>query len=149
MPTDPRKAVGSCAQQGVSGKDFDGTYSAWATGGSGAGTIAAAWTQSYGEWPPASIANGGEAAQLPMYTATGSVVTLPPPTLTASATKSVDLGNGWYDSSDTAGGITVIPGCSYPNAWSAVGAAIPTGCGGSKAAVAARSIVTPPPVARR
>lgn len=148
MPTDPRQAVGKCAAAGVKGPQFDGTYSAWQTGGSGAGTIAPSFVSQFGQWPVASISgldNPDDATLLPTYTSTGPVATLPPPTLTASATHSIDVGDGWYDASDTAGGVTVVQGCKYPNAWSAVNVAIPTACKGPQTAAAAIAVVTPPP----
>ncbi|KZP22688.1 glycoside hydrolase family 5 protein [Athelia psychrophila] len=119
-----------------------------ATGGAGAGTISATWSSSYGVYPPATISNAGAAASaLPQYTSTGTVATLvPPQTLTASATASaVNAGNGWFDASDTAGGVTAIAGCTYPYAWSAVSAAVPTLCGAKTGA----ALATPPPKARR
>ncbi|KZP09027.1 glycoside hydrolase family 5 protein [Athelia psychrophila] len=68
-----------------------------------AGTIFATWSSSYSVYPPATISNAGATASaLPQYTSTGTVATLvPPPTLTA-------------------GGVTAIAGCKYPNAWSAM-----------------------------
>lgn len=146
MPTDPRAAVGKCAALGVKGPQFDGTYSAWQTGGAGAGTIAASDKSEFA-WPPATVSgNDGDAAALPMYTPTGTVATLPPPTLTASATQSIDVGDGWYNTADNAGGVTVVQGCKYPNAWSANDAPVPTGCGQSdNAAAVAAAVITPAP----
>lgn len=143
MPTDPRQATGKCAAVGVQGKQFDGTFSSWQTGGAGAGTISASARSEFA-WPPATISNVDAAASdLPSYTSTGSVVTLPPPTLTASATQSIDVGDGWFNTADNGGGVTVVQGCQYPNAWSAVDASVPTGCGGVDNAAAAA--ITPPP----
>jgi aryl-phospho-beta-D-glucosidase BglC (GH1 family) len=140
MPTDPRQAVGACAQAGVTATQFDGTYLPWQTGGAGAGTISANATALYGAWPPASL-NGLPAATdvplLPSYTSTGPVVTLPPPTFTASAT--VAPGNGWYDAADNGGGVTTISGCTYPDPWMATGIPIPAACAAANpAATAAR-----------
>jgi hypothetical protein len=132
MPIDPREASGTCEALGVSGPIFNGQYQPWQTGGAGAGTIAATATVGFG-WPPTSIAGVGgvDARLLPTYTPTGTIATLPPPTLTASATRSVDVGNGWFDAADTAGAPTAIAGCVYPNAWDAVTAIVPaTVCGG-------------------
>jgi hypothetical protein len=152
IPTDPRKSVGQCAALGDSGQSFDGTYSAWQTGGAGAGTISPSFVAQFSQWPPATISNVDDAASLlPSYTSTGSIVTLPPPTLTASATHSVSVGDGWFDTADTASGVTVVQGCSYPNAWSAVGVSVPTACGGGGAnnAAVAAAVVTSPPKVRR
>ncbi|KAK0212093.1 glycoside hydrolase family 5 protein [Desarmillaria ectypa] len=133
MPKDPRTAFGRCdAIGGAPNVPFDGTYQSWMTGGAGAGTISATVP-----WPPASL-NGADAAVtlLPSYTSTGSVSTLSPPTLTAKATRSADVGNGWYDASDTGAAPTPIAGCTYPNAWDANNVAIPAVCGGGGAAAA-------------
>ncbi|KAG6917252.1 hypothetical protein DXG01_003284 [Tephrocybe rancida] len=129
IPKDPRTALGTCAALGVSGPSFDGTFEPWQTGGAGAGTIAATSTAIY-PWPPATISNAGVPGnQLPTYTPTGTVATLAPPTLTASATKSIDVGNGWYDAQDTTGAPTPIAGCTYPpDAWDALDVAVPAIC---------------------
>ncbi|KAL0572392.1 hypothetical protein V5O48_009570 [Marasmius crinis-equi] len=146
MPTDPRDASGYCAGLGVN-EPFNGQYQPWMTGGAGAGTIAATATAGL-SWPPASI-NGVPAASMafaPTYTPTGSVVTLAGPSVTKGATSV----KGWFDSSDTAGAPTTIPGCSYPDAWNAQDANLPaTRCGtGDGAAVAttapARARTVPP-----
>ncbi|KAF5381908.1 hypothetical protein D9757_007571 [Collybiopsis confluens] len=133
IPTDPREAVGMCASLGVS-KSWDQKFESWQTGGVGAGTIAAASTAEY-VWPLTQV-SGVPAAQMafiPTYTPTGSVATLPPPTLTAT-TKSISEGNGWFDSSDTTSAPTAIAGCSYPDAWNAIDATVPTSvCGGGAA----------------
>lgn len=130
MPKDPRVANGVCASLGVAGSPFDGTYQPWMTGGPGAGAIVASATILYA-WPPALISGvNASAALMPSYTPTGIIPTLPPPTLTPAPTKSVDVGNGWYDAQDTAGAMTPIAGCNYPNAWDAMGAALPPLCGG-------------------
>lgn len=151
MPTDPRQIIGTCGSLGVKGVQFDGNYHPWQTGGVGAGTIVASATARFGQWPPISLNgldNAADATLLPTYTSTGPVATLPPPTLTASATHSIDLGDGWYNTADTGLGATPIAGCSYPDPWDAVGVPIPPACGGNAAAVAARALVTPPPVRR-
>lgn len=130
--------MGKCAEVGIAGAPFNGQYAPWQTGGSGAGTIVPSFVSQYGQWPPAL--KGGfnhttvAASLLPMYTSTGLVASLPPLTLTASATHSISVGNGWFDPSDSAPGVTAIAGCTYPNAWSAVSLPIPTACGGTVAA---------------
>ncbi|KZP03930.1 glycoside hydrolase family 5 protein [Athelia psychrophila] len=150
IPKDPRTAISHCANHGAGGTaPFNGQFEPWQTGGAGAGVIASTFTAEYGKWPP--NLNGGlstpEAAPLlPMYTSTGTVATLPPPTLTASTTHSISVGDGWYDSSDTIGGVTAAAGCAYPNAWSAVSIAIPTVCGAAPATAAA--YFTSPPTPR-
>ncbi|KAI0060559.1 glycoside hydrolase family 5 protein, partial [Artomyces pyxidatus] len=124
MPTDPRKAVGKCAQLGAKQAPFAGTYSAWQTGGAGAGTIAATAVSSFGQWPPATLSGvtGIPYSYLPTYTPTAAVSTLPPPTLTPA----VKEGDGWFDAKDTASAMTAIAGCSYGNAWDSSGAVTPT-----------------------
>ncbi|KZP09046.1 glycoside hydrolase family 5 protein [Athelia psychrophila] len=150
IPKDPRQAISHCANQGAGGSfPFNGQFQPWQTGGVGAGVIASTFIAQYGQWPP--NLNGGlstpEAASLlPMYTSTGTVATLPPPTLTASVTHSISVGDGWYDSSDTIGGVTAAAGCAYPNAWSAVSIAIPTVCKATP--VAAAAYITSPPTPR-
>ncbi|KAF7981414.1 hypothetical protein HWV62_33395 [Athelia sp. TMB] len=133
IPKDPRQSLLQCAQLAAFGSPFDGQYQPWQTGGSGAGVIAPTFISQYGQWPP-TITGGFSAAEaaslLPMYTSTGTVATLPPPTLTASASRSISVGDGWADRSDTAAGVTVIAGCAYPNAWSAVSVSVPTACPG-------------------
>jgi len=150
IPTDPRQSVGQCAALGGGNEPFDGTYSAWQTGGAGAGTIAPSFVSQFGQWPPATISNAdGPASLLPSYTPTGSIETLPPPTLTASVTQSISTGDGWFDTADTASAETAIQGCSYPNAWNAAGVPVPTACGGANsAAVVAAAVVTNPPTRR-
>jgi glucan 1,3-beta-glucosidase len=132
MPTDPREAVGMCASLGVSGgAPFDGTYpEPWMTGGAGAGDIPPSVSAQY-PWPPSSISSAGAAGSLlPTYTPTGTIPTLPPPSLTATPTTSVDVGDGWFDPQDTAGAMTPVAGCSYPNAWDATDVPVPPVCGG-------------------
>ncbi|KAM5545145.1 hypothetical protein V8D89_001256 [Ganoderma adspersum] len=127
MPTDPRQAIGKCANLGGNINAFDGTFQPWMTGGAGAGTITAATANLV--WPPASITSvpAGSVTALPQYTSTGTASTLPPPTFTATVTASA--GNGWFDSKDTAPAVTAISGCAYPDAWNANDAQIPvSGC---------------------
>lgn len=127
IPADPRTASGKCNAVGAPFTPFDGNYESWQTGGAGAGTIAASATAAFGQFPPTSIANvDGPASLLPTYTPTGPVATLPPPTLTASATKSVNVGDGWFDAQDTASAYTAKAGCTYPDAWDAITAPMPT-----------------------
>ncbi|KAF7982868.1 hypothetical protein HWV62_25096 [Athelia sp. TMB] len=100
IPKDPRQSLLQCAQLAAFDSPFDGQYQPWQTGGSGAGVIAPTFISQYGQWPP-TITGGFSAAEaaslLPMYTSTGTVATLPPPTLTASASRSISVGDGWAD----------------------------------------------------
>ncbi|KAG8821748.1 hypothetical protein FRB91_011418 [Serendipita sp. 411] len=71
-----------------------------------------------------------------MYTATGAISTLPGPTPTptqtgngnSAATPTVEFGNGWANPDDTTLMAVPVSGCTYPNPWNAVSAAIPA-CG--------------------
>lgn len=126
MPKDPRAAIGKCASLGTTQNTFNGQYLPWQIGGAGAGTFAPSVTDPY-PWPPATISNVDVAvAQLPMYTPTGTIATLPPPSITATGVSSI---NGWANSGDNTPGPTPIAGCAYPNAWDATAAAAPaSGC---------------------
>ena len=147
MPPDPRKAIGICSKLGASDTPFDGTFQSWQTGGSPSATPA---TANIASFPPTSIAGvQGNAAQLPLYTPTKSLISLPPPTFsptptpTRSGSASVSVGNGWFDKGDTSSLVTTIPGCVYPDAWSAVSSAVPTGCGGVDVGGGAGVVTTP------
>ncbi|KAJ7120635.1 glycoside hydrolase family 5 protein [Mycena filopes] len=139
MPTDPREAIGSCAALGVQGDAFPGTFSAWQTGGAGAGTIDPAAVQSFGQWPPLTISHvvgGALATALPTYTPTATIASLtfvtPAPTGSlAAVTPTVSVGSGWFDAQDTAAMVTAVAGCTYPDAWSAVSSAVPAACTGA------------------
>jgi len=141
MPTDPRTATGMCSSLGVSGINFDGTYQAYMTGGAGAGTIAPSSTVRF-PWPPASINADAAVSSLPTYTPTGTIPTLPPPSLTPTPTKSVDVGSGWFDQQDTTGAATPVAGCQYPDAWDAISAPVPPAC---RAGTAATATTADPP----
>ena len=143
MPTDPREAVGKCAALGATNAKsaFPGTYSAWQTGGQGAGTIAGTAAATASQWPPTTLSgvSGVPMSVLPTYTPTSTISTLPPPTLTASVTQ----GDGWFDAKDTQGAMTQVAGCSYPNAWDSAGVVTPTAACPAGAAVSAAA--TEPP----
>lgn len=112
MPTDPRSAVGMCASLSVTGTQFPGTFSAWQTGGAGAGTISPDVRESFTAWPPTTISGASVAVSLlPTYTSTVTISTLPPDTFSQAA-KTVSVGDGWADPSDTASGVTEVAGCS-------------------------------------
>jgi len=122
MPTDPRTVNGRCQALGADVGGWDGKFESWQTGGAGAGTIAPSATEAY-TWPPAQISGADvPVSELPVYTASGSVITLAPlPSATGF--------DGWYNDQDTVLAPTPVPGCEYPNAWDATAAAVPTGCG--------------------
>ncbi|EJD08278.1 glycoside hydrolase [Fomitiporia mediterranea MF3/22] len=146
MPTDPRSAVGVCASLGVTGAQFPGTYSAWQTGGSGAGTIDPVASSQFAAWPPPTM-SGVDAVNMPFvptYTATGTVSTLPPDTFT-DAPKTVSVGDGWANSGDTSGGVTEVGGCTYPNPWDSAQQTMPTTTCTGAAGGARLARRTPPP----
>ncbi len=120
---DPREAKGKCA--GLT--TFSGTYEPWMTGGAGAGTI----TGVFEAYPPATISGGPGvlATDLPVYAASGTVNTLPGPTMTGHTV------DGWFNSGDTALAPTPIAGCAYPDAWDAQDAVVPAGCTGVATAI--------------
>ncbi|KAJ7075507.1 glycoside hydrolase [Mycena belliarum] len=130
MPTDPRVSIGKCAAIGVRGRSFEGPFSAWQTGGAGAGTIAAAATAEFGQWPPATISHvdAADRTAVPTYTATGAVPTLTyltPATSGGGAggagpTVTASIGSGWANAGDSKGGVTAVAGCAYPNAYNAL-----------------------------
>ncbi|KLO13412.1 glycoside hydrolase [Schizopora paradoxa] len=123
IPTDPRTTASMCDQN----YEFSGAYASSQTGADPSATLQAAVSASFGHWPPTDIS--GIAADItiaPTYTATASVPTLPPPTLTPAPTKSVDVGDGWFNTADTASGVTTVNGCTYPNAWDSNAQTMPT-----------------------
>jgi aryl-phospho-beta-D-glucosidase BglC (GH1 family) len=142
IPTDPRKSTGKCAALNAPQAAFAGTYSSWQTGGAGAGTIAASETVSY-PWPPATLSGLSAAvyADVPTYTPTSGISTLPPAQLTPSASE----GAGWFNAKDTASAMITVSGCSYPNAWDSAGAVAPTAlcpAGGTPLATATAAATT-------
>lgn len=149
IPKDPRSSVGTCAKAGVS-DPFDGTYSAYQTGGKGAGTIAPTFVSAYNEWPPASLSGVDDIAYAPTYTATGAVPTLSPPVYTLKNGTQLSGGSGWFDGADTAGAPVNITGCKYPDPWATTVIPEPTTtCGdGSDRRRAPMPMRTEPPVAR-
>jgi aryl-phospho-beta-D-glucosidase BglC (GH1 family) len=153
MPLDPRESVGKCADHGID-SPFDGPLKPTQTGGGAAGTISPSFTRAHGQWPPAQIAGAGAPDDLPSYTPTGILVTLPVPTPTPMAASAggpvvaptADPGSGWYkDLGDKA--YVPIAGCKYPDAWDAVNAGVPPKCDGS--AVKKRAGYAYPPVEPR
>lgn len=144
---DARGSVGSCGvvapAQGVSYSQvsWPGTLSAWATGGAGAGTIAASQVANYSVWPPTGISAGSGSpttypyTNLPQYTPTGTIKTLTPTSpssaLFPAGASSTAAGNGWFNSADTTGWWVSASGCSYPDPWSGQNLAYPSApCGG-------------------
>jgi glucan 1,3-beta-glucosidase len=122
MPTDPRAANGVCGNT----HPWQPPLAPSQTGGSGAGNIPSSVSASLA-WPPTSISNAGAAVSLlPQYTNTGAIPTLPAPSFTA--TKSVSVGDGWENPSDTLGLAVPIAQCTYPSAWLESGFSVPPLC---------------------
>ncbi|KAJ7511076.1 hypothetical protein B0H11DRAFT_2386613 [Mycena galericulata] len=55
MPTGPRTSFGTCAALSLDSAPFNGTFSAWQTGGAGVGTVAPTAIASFGTSLPATI----------------------------------------------------------------------------------------------
>ncbi|KAH9050687.1 glycoside hydrolase [Lactarius hengduanensis] len=146
MPTDPRQAVGACGATHV----WKPPLAPSQTGGSGAGQIPASASSQY-SWPPTSMSNADVAVlNLPQYTQTGTLPTLPVPTFT-STSSSVNAGNGWANPSDNVGLAVPIATCSYLSPWAGAVAA-PAACGTQSAGTRREVVlgvdrpqITPPP----
>ncbi|KAJ7573996.1 glycoside hydrolase family 5 protein [Mycena floridula] len=132
IPKDPRTAAGTCNAIGAPFTPFDGQYESWQTGGAGAGTIVAAATQQWGQFPFPTISgvNGDAVAAtlLPTYTATGPIQTLTAGTFSPTITSTPD---GWFNTQDNSGAFTAVAGCAYPDAWDATAVAVPAACTGT------------------
>ncbi|KAF5373029.1 hypothetical protein D9758_001649 [Tetrapyrgos nigripes] len=119
MPTDPRAADGQCKNS----SPWEGTLK------QGSGSIPASVSAKF-PWPPtATINKGGAVLTLPSYTPTGPVPTLSAPTFTQSGvtpTASVNPGNGWFNSDDSAGMMVEASGCSYLDPWVGLAAEPPS-----------------------
>jgi len=142
VPTDPREAIGKCNSIGASmDTPFNGVYLPWQTGGDPAAQPTA--TALYDEWPPKTLGSINPASYLPTYTPTAPIVTLSGPVFT----NGVNGGDGWYDKSDTAGMMTKIADCNYPDAYSAATIPAPSGpvCGPDAVPVPT-GVATPPAV---
>jgi glucan 1,3-beta-glucosidase len=148
MPTDVRDSVGVCGNS----NPWKPPLQSWQTGGAGAGQIPASVSASI-PWPPATISSGGAPSVLPQYTPTGTVPTLPAPSLTVTATGhsvTANPGNGWQNPSDTAGLMVNMSGCSYLDPWIGPTAAPPSPlCSGAAKRTNGGEIplpkITPPP----
>lgn len=102
----PRASVGQCqamaAQMNQAAPQqvaWNGNFQPYMTGAAANPTVAAAQIQEYGTWPPASILGVADVEnRAPMYTGTGTPVTLsgatPNATIPAS-TGTIGPGNGW------------------------------------------------------
>ena len=151
VPTDPRSSVGMCAADGVSGNDFEGTFSsAYMTGGPGAGTLASGQTASY-PWPPQSFTNVASASisLLPQYTETATPITMPGPTFTSpGSSATIKAGNGWANANDNQRlAFAPVAGCSYPPEYSAATIAATAGACGAGLSQPLRRAAMPAPTA--
>ncbi|KAI9057853.1 glycoside hydrolase family 5 protein [Trametes sanguinea] len=122
MPTDPRDSEGVCENT----DPFNPPLQAWMTGGAGAGQIPAT-AQAALAWPPSTLTDAADIATLPQYTQTGTLVSLPAPTLTASAasTTSVLATGSWNNPSDSASMWVPIATCGYLDPWMGPDASTP------------------------
>jgi len=124
IPQDPRTSTGKCESLGTPQDLFNLTFLPWETGTPS--SIPASSTSSF-PWPPSTIS--GDVVPnslLPTYTNTAPIITMPPGTFSgapSSVTSSVD---GWFDKSDTAGGVTAIVGCTYPDEYNGIFSVTPT-----------------------
>jgi glucan 1,3-beta-glucosidase len=134
-PTDPRESQGQCQRVGGTVNPYSGTLANnWAQGGTSN-------LDSYA-WPPATIGGGFTPANAAVYTATGPLITLPVPTSTESgATATPSYGDGWANNADQGLMHVPIAGCTYPDPWDALTAAVPACAVG----VAAKRDVAPGP----
>ncbi|KIK63584.1 glycoside hydrolase family 5 protein [Collybiopsis luxurians FD-317 M1] len=115
MPIDPREAVGVCGNT----SPWSPPLAANQLGTEKNAAIAASVSAQY-PWPPSTIVFGGAPSELPTYTPTGAVPTLPAPTFTQSgvkATATPNLGDGWNNAQDSAGLMVNIQTCSYLDPW--------------------------------
>ncbi|QRW04085.1 Cellulase (glycosyl hydrolase family 5 protein) [Ceratobasidium sp. AG-Ba] len=124
IPTDPREAAGACGNTNPRSGPLKPSQTSYVSQ-----TIAASLRASH-PFPPTSFADQGNVAALPSYTPTGTPHTLPAPTFTAAT---VSAGSGWVGGSGGWDGDYVpIEGCTYPDPWDAVGAAVPSRCTGRR-----------------
>jgi aryl-phospho-beta-D-glucosidase BglC (GH1 family) len=121
-PLDPRDSQGHCASLGAVGNTWTGTLSGAQIGADPAAVPA---TLTSYTWPPATLA-GTPVAQLAQYTVGGPVPTLPVPTFSGpAATSTASVGTGWHDPTDTTLMAIPVAGCTYPDGWDALTAAVP------------------------
>jgi len=140
MPLDPRDSSGVCGNS----NPLSGPLQPWQTGGSGAGVSVSSASL---VWPPTSVSSGGPASLLPTYTPTGTIVTLPGPSLTQSGGSTIKVGDGWANSADNSGMNVPISTCSYLNPWVGVAAPPSPLCSGAarREEVPLPPLITPPP----
>lgn len=116
MPLDPRDAIGACG----GGSPFVPPLKPYQLGEGNAGDVPQATFDNLA-WPPLDINRAGLIAEVPQYTPTGPIVTLPGPTMTGASgsapSATPDVGSGWANPADNAGMMVEIPGCTYLDPW--------------------------------
>ncbi|KAG8739546.1 hypothetical protein FRC10_005456 [Ceratobasidium sp. 414] len=129
LPLDPRESVGVCKNTNPRSGPLKPTQTSYASQ-----TIAAN-VRAANQFPPASISGQANVAALPTYTATGTPITLAPPTFTAAT---VSAGSGWVGGSGGwTGDYVPVDGCTYPDSWNAAQVAVPPRCTGRRRVVRA------------
>ena len=113
-----------CESVDYSPSTWVGTFKPWQTGTTS--SIPAISSSDY-PWPPTTVSNAiVPVTLLPTYTDTAPVVTMPVPTFTSVPTSVTQGFDGWFDKTDTSGGITTVAGCSYPYEYDGIFDTIPT-----------------------
>nr|VWO98693.1 V-type proton ATPase subunit H [Ganoderma boninense] len=112
MPKDPRLSDGVCENT----DPFNPPLQAWQTGGAGAGQIPQSSLDALA-WPPATLTDEAVLSTLPQYTQTGSLITLPGPSITSVSGASFSTGNGWANPTDSAQMFVPISSCGYLDPW--------------------------------
>ena len=105
MPTDPRQSIGKCGGQYPVKLNDDGL-------GHPNDLISETVRQRF-EWPPSIRPGNWDAVDLPQYTQTGAIPTLPVASL--APTQTASAGGGWFDLSDVQPIYTPISGCGEPS----------------------------------
>jgi glucan 1,3-beta-glucosidase len=136
MPEDPREATGYCGNN----SPWEGPFPAWHTGGAGAGQNVR--TEGL-VWPP-TVMSKANMRQVPTYVPAAEIITLPGPTFTPAPSKTIDVGNGWANPSDTIKLAVMPSGCPYIDPWIGPDRSV-TPCTGPAAAAAPDPAITPPP----
>lgn len=124
IPADPRSSVGKCESLGTAQNLFNQSFLPWETGTPS--SIAASSSSSF-TWPPSTIS--GDVVPnslLPTYTNTAPIITMPPGTFSGAPSSVTSAVDGWFDKSDTVGGITAIVGCTYPDEYNGIFSVTPT-----------------------
>ncbi|KAI0029788.1 glycoside hydrolase family 5 protein [Vararia minispora EC-137] len=143
IPSDPRTFVGTCAALGTAEQPWNGTFAGWQTGAPTSSVAPSSRTSL--AFPPSLSNIVVPMTLLPTYTPTGTITTLSVPTTFTRAPKSVTAGvDGWFDKQDTAGGVTTVAGCGYPDEYNGIFSTTPTApCTGPTAAAGATTVPGP------